>query len=53
MVVSNDVFDNQFQACCGSINPTGESVLEIRIKVRFAREGIAVPSEAHGDCGNR
>jgi len=37
MVVSNDVFDNQLQACSGSVDPTGESVLQIRIKTRFVR----------------
>jgi len=55
MVISNDVFDNQFQACSGSVNPTSESVLQIRIKTRFVgmgeSEGTAVPGEAHAGCG--
>ena len=49
MVVSNDVLDDQLQACSGGIDPTSESVLSIRIKTRFVgRKRDGIPSEAHG-----
>ena len=35
MVVSNDIFDDQLQACSGSIDPTSEPALSIRIKHAF------------------
>ena len=51
MVVSNDVFYDQLQACCRGIDPTSESVLSIRIKTRFVereRGGMAYPVKPMG-----
>lgn len=51
MVVSNDVFNDQFQASCGGINPASEPVLEIRIRARFVNEQTH-PVKPMGTVGN-
>ena len=54
MVVSNDIFDDQLQACSGGIDPTSEPVLSIRIKHAFwgVGRGMAYPVKPMG-CGKR
>ena len=51
MVVSNDVFNDQFQASCRGINPTSEPVPEIRIRVRFISRRTH-PVKPMGTVGN-